>query len=66
MCVLIVPDELKELQLKNEREQKLRQTVDYSQQFEQYWQTQAKDTSCIVGEELERDQSFLEMVKKGH
>lgn len=57
MCVLVVPDELKGLQQKQ-------QAKSYSEQFDGYWQSQAQDTKSLVEFELEQDKSFLDMVRQ--
>jgi hypothetical protein len=51
MCVLIVPDEMK-------------QSKEYAQVFENYMKDQQKERAEIVAEERVQDRSFLSMVKK--
>ncbi|GEM_PF-2492566 len=51
MCVLVVPDEMK-------------QSKQYTEVFEAYWQEQQKDKVELVAAERVKDRSFLSMVKK--
>lgn len=51
MCVLVVPDEMK-------------QSKQYTEVFETYWKEQQKDRTELVVDERAQDRSFLSMVKK--
>ena len=51
MCVLIVPDEMK-------------QSKEYTQVFENYKREQQKESAEVVAGERVQDRSFLSMVKK--
>ena len=51
MCVLVVPDEMK-------------QSKQYTEVFENYWREQQKDRTELVADERVQDRSFLSMVKK--
>lgn len=51
MCVLVVPDEMK-------------QSKQYTEVFESYWKEQQKDRTELVAEEGVQDRSFLSMMKK--
>lgn len=51
MCVLVVPEEMK-------------QSKEYAEVFEAYWQEQQKDKAELVANERGQDRSFLSMVKK--
>lgn len=70
MCVLVVPDELKQLQKlqqEQEKQQKILKTQrQYSQAFENYWQVLNKDKLTLVAREKTTDKAFLEMVHYQH
>ncbi|AOE49312.1 hypothetical protein [Kangiella sediminilitoris] len=51
MCVLVVPEEMK-------------QSKEYTEVFEAYWKEQQKDRTELVAAERVQDKSFLSMVKK--
>lgn len=51
MCVLVVPEEMK-------------QSKEYTEVFEAYWKEQQKDRVELVAAERGQDRSFLSMVKK--
>ena len=50
MCVLVVPDEMK-------------QSKEYTEVFEAYWKEQQKDSSELVAAERVQDRSFLSMIQ---
>ena len=51
MCVLVVPDEMK-------------QSKQYTEVFEAYWEEQQKGKEELVAAERGKDRSFLSMLKK--
>lgn len=51
MCVLVVPDEMK-------------QSKQYTEVFEAYWEEQQRSKEELVAAERGQDRSFLSMVKK--
>ncbi|MRX28515.1 hypothetical protein [Kangiella sp. HZ709] len=63
MCVLVVPDELKALQLVMQKREKEAKAKKYSEQFDSYWDRQKLDAATLVGIEQEIDRLFLQMVK---
>ncbi len=68
MCVLVVPDELKQLQIQQQEErlQFLQTQKQYNHAFENYWQILNKDKLTIVEREKTTDEAFLEMVHFQH
>ncbi|NVJ66870.1 MAG: hypothetical protein HWE16_10295 [Gammaproteobacteria bacterium] len=70
MCVLVVPDELKQLQklqqARAEQEVKKEAQKQYSQAFDSYWQIMNKDKLSLVAREKTTDQAFLQMVRHQH
>ena len=70
MCVLVVPDELKQLQklqqARAEQEKRRAAQKQYSQAFDNYWQIMNKDKLSLVAREKSTDQAFLQMVRYQH